>query len=146
MLIRDLKVIQHNVLKWTSRRKNELTNFYLREDPDIILMNSTGIPDNEKIKVFTYNVYQINKQGEENAGVAIAIKNNIKHQLLDDFHSNFLAIRLDTTRGPLIAGTTYSPPRYEAEFPIDDINNVMRRSVQVLLAADLNAAKNFNGY
>ena len=40
----------------------------------------------------------MNKQGEENAGVAIAIKNKIKHQLLDDFHSNFLAIRLDTTR------------------------------------------------
>ena len=52
-----LKIIQHNVLKWTNPRRHELSNYYRKEDADIILLNSTGIPDTDRIKMFGYNIY-----------------------------------------------------------------------------------------
>ena len=72
---RTLKVIQQNVIKWTSSRKNELSNYYIKEDADIILINATGLRDNERIKIYQYNLYQRNRSGEAPAGIAIAIKN-----------------------------------------------------------------------
>ena len=73
-MVITLKVIQQNVLKLTFQRRNELTNLYMQTNPDVILLNSTGIKENEKIKIFNYNVYQKNKYNEDNAGVAIAIR------------------------------------------------------------------------
>ena len=35
MALNKFKIIQHNVLNW-QRKKNELYNTYLREDPDIV--------------------------------------------------------------------------------------------------------------
>ena len=56
--IRKIKIIQHNVIKWTSARKNELSNYYIKEQADIILLNSTGIPNENRIKLFNYNIYK----------------------------------------------------------------------------------------
>ena len=97
-MIRDLNIIQHNTLKLARNRRNELTNYFQKEDPDIILLNSTGIPDENRIRIFMYSVYQKNKDGEENDGVPIAIKRDINHQLIDDFASNLLAVKIDTSK------------------------------------------------
>ena len=35
--LNNIKIIQHNVLKWTFQRRNELCNLYFTYDPDIIL-------------------------------------------------------------------------------------------------------------
>ena len=56
----ELKVIQHNVLYWTDNTKNELANYYNRENADVILMNATSINDDNRIKLFNYNVHQKN--------------------------------------------------------------------------------------
>ena len=108
--IRKIKIIQHNVVKWTSARKNELSNYYIKEQADIILLNSTGIPNENRIKLFNYNIYQKNISGEESPGIAVAIKRTIKHKLIDDFDLDMLAIKIDTTKGPIIISTTYLPP------------------------------------
>ena len=50
--INKIKVIQHNVLKWTYVRGNKLSNYFQKENADVILMNSTGIPDQTRIKKF----------------------------------------------------------------------------------------------
>ena len=122
------------------------SNYFQKEDPNIILLNSTGIPDEDRIRIFMYNVYQKNKDSEENDGVAIAIKRNINHQLIDDFASNLSAVKIDTSKGPLIVATTYNPPRKEHKFPTEDINKIMRKNIQVIMIADLNARERFNGY
>lgn len=106
-----LQIIQHNVLRWTKERAHELTNTYREFDPDIILINSHGKPETERIKIYTYNTYTSNKSGEANDGVAIAVKNNIKHKVIDDFQAEVLAIELDTSLGPIIIATAYFPPR-----------------------------------
>ena len=47
-----IKIVQQNVLKWTFHRRNELSNLYLKMDPDVILLNETGMTDRERIKIF----------------------------------------------------------------------------------------------
>ena len=108
--ISRIKIVQQNVLKWTFHGRNELSNFYLKMDPDVILLNETGMTDRERIKIFNYNIHQKNKESEDHAGVAIGIKRGISYQLLDDFQEDILAIRLETRKGPVIVATCYSPP------------------------------------
>ena len=94
--INKIKVIQHNVLKWTYVRGNELSNYFQKENADVILMNSTGIPDQTRIKFLNYNIYQRNVLSEAKAGIAIAVKKNIRHQLIDDFQGDMLAVKMET--------------------------------------------------
>ena len=75
-----LSIIQHNVLSW-HKHKTNLTNIYNEIDPDLLLINSYGVKNDEKIKIFNYTVYQSNKLDERNNGCAIAIKRNIKHRI-----------------------------------------------------------------
>ena len=42
--------------------------------------------------------------------------------------------------------TSYVPPRNSEDFPIDDINMLMRRNEQVILIGDLNARAPFIGH
>ena len=77
----ELKIVQHNVLKWTPQR-TELSNIYAQFNPDVILLNATGMKQDDRIKIYTYNVYQKNATNEDHAGVAIAIRKTIKHKVL----------------------------------------------------------------
>ena len=145
-LQRLIEMIQHNVLKWTFSRRNEISNYFQKEDADVILLNATGLPNMERIKIYQYNTYQRNNAGTEHAGIAIAIKISIKHRILDDFMGDVLAIRIETTRGPLNIVTSYVPPRNMEDFPIDDINRIMWKNGQVILIGDLNARDYFIGH
>ena len=51
-----------------------------------------------------------------------------------------------TSKAPIIVATTYNPPRKEHDFPIEDIHKIMRKNIQVIMLADLNARERFNGY
>ena len=81
-LMQDIKIIQHNVQHWSRERSIELGNFYRKENPDVILLNSTGISTQDKLKIYNYNVTKRNMFDEMHAGVAIAVRKNIKHKLL----------------------------------------------------------------
>ena len=76
--------------------------------------------EKDRIKLFNYNVYQRNTEDENSAGVAIAIRKNIQHQILDDFLDNVLAVRVEILKGPLIIATAYRPTRRDA-FPMEDV-------------------------
>ena len=141
----NIKVILQNVLKWTYTRRNEISNYYQKESPDIILLNSTGCRDNEPIKLFNYNVHQRNTRGEDHAGIAIAIKRNINYQLIDDFDSDILAIKLETSKGPVIFATTYLPPRRH-HIPEAEFRNLLQKPMPVYLFADLNARHRIIGH
>ena len=104
-----IKIIQHNVLAWTTTRKSELCNYYNTEDADILLLNSTSTLDPNSIKMFNYNVYERNTQNERHAGIAPAIKKGIKHQILDDYQDDMLGVKIKTDKGPIIIFTMYMP-------------------------------------
>ena len=95
--VNTIKIIQHNVQHWSSRRF-DLINNYMQESPDIVLINSHGLPNHQNIKIPGYTCYQQNRSGELHAGVAIAVKNRLQHKLYDDFqYSDTVSIKLMTT-------------------------------------------------
>ena len=132
-----LKIIQHNVLNWKTR-KYELYNMYRAADPDIILINSHGNKQTETIKLFNYAVYQNNPTDNINDGVAIAIKRSIPHKIIDTLDEAFMAILVDTTLGPICVATGYQPPRRPGISPTN-INRIFRRNHPTYFIGDLNA-------
>jgi len=126
------------VLKWTSIRANELTNCYSKDDPDVILLNSTGNLINKKIHIFNYNINYKNSYSEDYAGIAIAVKKNIKYKLLEISEEDMLAIEINTVKGPIIIATMYQPPR-RPYLPIDEMARLFRNSCPVYFMGDLNA-------
>ena len=80
-----LKVLQQNVIKLTAARRVELNNKFREYNPDIMLLNATGLKDDERIKFYGYVTYQRNISGEEHSGVAIAVKQGIRCAIQDHF-------------------------------------------------------------
>ena len=72
-----ITVLQHNTLHWKTH-KNNLILSYQTIDPDLILLNSHGVRNEETLKIYGYNTYKINSSNENNDGSAILIKNSNK--------------------------------------------------------------------
>ena len=134
----NIKIVFQNVLAWTQVRRNELTNLYMTEDPDIIMLNSTGRKETERIKIFNYNTYQRNLQNENSAGIAIAIKKGLKHKIIDEYNFDLLTVEIETSRGKLHISTMYIPPRRDY-LPIHDVLRILRKPHPSYIIADLNA-------
>ena len=92
-----------------------------------------------------YNVYQRNKSNELHAGISIAVKKNIKHQILDDTIDDVLAVKLETSRGPIILCTLYIPPRHNI-LPMQDLMKFIRKTIPVYIIGDMNARHPVLGY
>ena len=122
----NLLIIQHNVHTWTDERAIELSNYYNLHNPDIILLNSVSLRQDKTVKIFNYNVYERNYLNELQAGIAIAIKKNIQHKVLDNFQDDILGIRIETNKGPIKIYTIYSPPRRNY-LPIGEINSISQK-------------------
>lgn len=132
-----ITILQHNVQYWPTRRFN-LTNTYLKINPDIILINSHGITDNAPLKLQGYQSYSTNKFNEIHDGIAILIRNNIKYTIQDDFITNVLQVTIETTLGKISLATTYLPPR-RPYLPFPDIHKIASNHFPTYLLADLNA-------
>ena len=139
-----LRVVQHNVLTWNNR-KHELSNTYRTLDPDIILIQSHGITNNETFKIHGYKTITSNYLNRHVDGTAIAIKQNIQHNIIGNFLTNTLAIKIQTQTGPIIIATDYIPPS-RLFIPIPDYNTLFRRQEPVYFFADLNAHHPTFGY
>ena len=128
-LIQDIKIVQHNVMHWTTERAVELCNYYHHENPDLILLNSTSIINYGKIKIYNYNVTHTRKKNyERHAGIAIAVKKNINYRILDNIIEDILGVELTTTKGPIIILTNYSPPRRNF-MPIGKIEDILQKKI-----------------
>ena len=133
----ELVILQHNALNWKTR-SHELMNIYNKTNPEVILLNSTCLKQNERLKMFNYNTYQRNIKDELHAGIAIAIRKDIKHRILDDTTDDLLAVELDTTRGPVVICTLYIPPR-RSLLPVQDLMKFIRQNKPVYVIGDINA-------
>jgi len=139
-----LTIIQHNVLHWPTR-KTELCNTYRKHDPHIILINSHGLNNTTPLKIFTYTVYSSNQSQERSDGVAIAIKNDIPHKIINNFTSDLLAVEVNTPQGPIILATLYIPPRRQY-IPEPDILQLLRHNKPIYIMGDFNAHHTLFGY
>ena len=88
MAIGHIKIIQHNVLHWRTNYLS-LANYYRSTDPEIILLNAHGNQNNDKIKLFNYNIVQNNSTGQIHDGIAICIKKSLQFQPLEGFIENW---------------------------------------------------------
>ena len=86
-----------------------------------------------------------NFQNEHHAGVAIAVRKNIRYQILDDFIDDILGVRILTLRGPINILTHYSPPRRNY-LPLGELNRKLQSNEAVYLMGDLNAHHPLFGY
>ena len=128
--------MQHNVLNWKTNKQSLITNF-LDTKPDIILLNSHGLKTSEPLKIPGYICHKINTDETVNDGSAIAVKYNIQHKLFDDFDTDFLAIEIHTTQGPLVIATTYLPPR-RPYLPFPDFFRLLNNNIPTLILGDFN--------
>ena len=110
-----------------------------------MLLNATGLRYSQRITIFNYNVCQRNVEGEKHAGIAIAVKRDIRHQLLDNFRDDMLAIELEIRKGPIIISTLYQPPRRDY-YPTEGLTRLMRKNKPVYILADINARHEFVGH
>ena len=105
----ELTIVQHNVRHWRTI-KNALTDIYNDISPDILLINEHGVLDNDRLKIFNYNVHTTNKTNRLHKGTAIGIRKDLDYRLLDDFDSDMLAVTVQTRQGPVTIATAYIPP------------------------------------
>ena len=140
-----IKVLQHNVQHWSRARSIELGNFYRKENPEVILLNSTGMTDRDKITIYNYNVPSRNLLNEAQAGVAIAVCKDLHYCIVDDFNDDILGAQLETTRGPVMILTNCSPPRRNY-IPAAEIENKLQKNMPVNFVGDLNANLPAMGY
>lgn len=139
-----LTIIQHNVQNWRTNRIT-LSNIYNQTSPDIILLNSHSLTNNDQLKIFNYNVFSCNKSNENHAGAAIAIKKGLTFRLHDNFYSDLLAITIDSLQGPITIATSYVPPRRNY-LNLIDYHNLFSYDNPVYLFSDLNARHHCLGY
>lgn len=78
-------------------------------------------------------------------GTAVAVKNNIKHKVIDDFDSDLIAVEIETNTGNIIIATLYQPPQ-RAYLPIPDFITLFRRQTPVYMLTDLSANHPTLGY
>lgn len=142
--IKTLKIIQHNVRNWETHKHN-LFNTYKEIDPEIILINSHGCPSTKKIKIFNYTTYQSNKTGQLNDGVAIAVKKELKHLIDEEFMEETMAVKIQTTQGPVIIATTYLPPRRDY-LPAQDLLKTANSILPAYILGDFNARHQLLGH
>ncbi len=133
----NLKIIQHNILNWRTNKQTLIIN-YITNDPDIIVLNSHGLKSSEELKIPGYRIYKINYSESLSDGSAIAIKYNIKHKLYDDSDTDFLAVELHTSLGPIIIATTDLPPR-RPFLPYTDMHRLLSNNIPTYILGDFNA-------
>ena len=144
-LLQEIKIVQHNVRHWSRPRSIRLGNYYRKENTDVILLNSTGITDNDKIRIYNYNVTSRNILNEMHAGVAVAVRKDLQHRIIDDFTDDVLGVQIETTKGPLMFITHYSPPRRNY-IPTAELENKLQKNIPVYFAGDLSAHLSAMGY
>ena len=123
---------------WTnSHNINMMSNYLLKEDPDVIAINAHSITKSDRnVKLVKYSAFTKNKQ--KDSGVALLIKKDIPHTYHSNtFNNNILAATIQTKQGKMKIITFYRPPR-QKNLPLMDINNLLEQHIPTLILADAN--------
>ena len=140
----NIKIIQLNVLSWNNIARRLWITLYLREkSPDIILLNSTSLvctAHNKnsltKIKLENYRTY-LTKQDVQ-YGSAVLVKKNLNHSIIPNLSDASIAVKVQTSVGPVIFLTAYIPPRINSINPLD-FQKLISANAPLLVAGDFNA-------
>ena len=134
-----------NVQHYTKEKEPTLTRHLIHDYPYIILITSTGRTRDQPLKISGYITYLVNKGNEIHAGSAVAIKKGIKFKILDNFQTDTIGAEIETSMGPVVILTGYSPPRHNF-LPAQDLQYMIDNRFPALFAGDLNARHTLFGY
>lgn len=139
--ISSLRIIFQNVNGW-ELNKILHKQFFSKYNPDIILINDTGINQEQIIKFYPYICYHTNNENVH-SGAAIFVKPNIEHKRINPkkFHHDTVAITVETKTGPIIIATNYHPPRRDYHI-YEDLDWLGNHTIPCYLFADLNSHHN----
>lgn len=119
---------------------NEFKEFLYSGNYDIAGISETKTDINYKIKIPGYKVY-LKSRNNQGGGVAVAVKNNIRHDLLNFFNlKNIEAIGITLNSGSkrLCVVQTYLPPN--VNLSVDDLKNLFSFS-NIIVMGDLNCKR-----
>ena len=141
-----LTVTYANIQTWTEEKADTLKAHLTQNSPDVILLADIGRTDkNKPIKIFQYLVFATNKNNENSAGAAVAIRKGLDFKVLNHFNYDTIAVLVQTQSGPIILMTNYTPPR-NVNLPNSDLDYAIQNNWPVLIAADMNARHSMFGY
>ena len=105
------------------------------ERPDTILLNETSLTNNITIKVVGYHTYSAPLG--PHLGSALLVKRSLPNFVINRRLDPFLTVKIQTTSGPFIISTTYSPSREEVNLhlPFRTLKNF---NISLFFLGDLN--------
>ena len=137
MYVDTVKILFQNTNGWVAKAP-ALKLIFRKHDPDILLVAHTSVANDFPLKFFPYRCYHHNT-ATLYSGVAIFIKPHIKHSLIShQFQSDTIALRVETSHGPIVLATNYTPPSRQS-LPTQDLNWLASLRTPAYLLADLNA-------
>ena len=140
----SLTIIQHNVNQW-KKKAFSLSTIYRSLDPDIILINDHSLLNSTPLKIYNYITYTSNKDNSLYRGTAIAVKYTLKHHIIDDFETDLLAVKIETSLGPVTIASDYIPPS-RTYFHMPDYAKLLNTPHPVYILGDLNARHQVLGH
>lgn len=120
-------------------RLNELDYFLDNNNIDICCLNETRLSPNKKLKCKGYVVHR-NDRNSQGGGVAVLIKEGIKHELLPkypQFPNENVALNIKTHNGEITIVAVYNPPKKTLK--ISELNSIFLRNRRTIILGDLNA-------
>ena len=139
-------LIHHNVRSWSNfSNAQTLSNYYLKNDPDVITINGHSITQQHKnVKLLNYSGYTQNEQLY--SGVAILVKSNIQHNFhTNTSNKNTMEATIYTSKGKLTVVTFYRPPR-DNFLPLMDLQHFLNFNNPTIIVADANIRHRIYGY
>ena len=130
-----LTIYQLNIRCWNSLKYSllvDLSNY----QPDIILLNETGLPQLNIPNIRGYST--LSKSNGRFTGAAILIKQHLQYELLPVTDQNTVAIKLQSNLGPLIIATSYCAPS-QTFIPTTSIYKILSHNLPTVFIGDFNA-------
>lgn len=140
---KQLKTIK--IAAWNANnviyKKQELIQFTIEHNTDIILISETWLREANKFKIPNYYTYREDRKTGPGGGVAILIKKTINHELitidnLQTLESIGLQINLEGTGKTNIFAAYYPPGKTFVE---NDYKKILDLNFPTIIAGDLNA-------
>lgn len=138
--IKDIILVNWNANGIKSKRST-LVEFLSRHKIDIASITETHLKDSETFKINGYKIYRNDRKHiHSSGGVAILIKNNIKHNpiiLPSTLQMETIAINLATDKHNLHIVSAYNPPNKKIQK--SDLPQLFNNNTPTLLLGDLNS-------
>lgn len=120
-------------------RKLEFEQFLINFEVDVCCLNETKLASNQKFHCNNYVIYR-NDRNAHGGGVAILIKNNIKHCVLPslpNISQEHVIVNIYSKSGTFSIIAIYNPPKKSLN--MKDLQKLCNVNKRVLILGDLNA-------